>query len=916
MSKKFISQASRSRVVGGFGGGFTSTAGQFDTARNNIITLHSSHTDSILTSNLKLGSTLSYLSEPPNIFTISDANVIVCFKNMTKKDGTTKSKGLEDLRTYVQDYEQDGGVEEAILEAWVKLYPRISIDNSRRVRELSHNLQYELLKSTRKRMERHIPEIVGSWLAGTYDRDRAVSRAAVDGITSFLDTDKKVAVFWKRCQVQVLSYAQEAINETPQTLSDERGMTAEDVQAKYFRVVGSSISLVLNLLDKLEEDDILKYQDKYDEFLSSNKKLWSLASCEDSFVRRTVDQLLEICVDRLPEIIEADLELISHGLIGEALRCSQSSSAFQLVTALNKVTSRFPHIWTSAYKGKKGTLSRLRHFVEKGSQGGPPAFWQTFSRLLSILPSGVLPVDVDSSLEFLKAFRDGISHREEPRNNVSNAWHSYFATVTRLSTSLGDVSKQGKLFQEAVYPIFEQYLHPTTENSKWSSGNSIAVLAKAYIMCSLAKEADIEKSFADEWQKLSDDFIQRLNTSLPEQSKDYHKSQTALVTESHRWFGLHSAILAIKPSGEFADQLMVPSRKIISTAIAAVISRNGKPFSAAAAIESALRLAPKFVQSDSASLDAVSSFLGNHLPKLIISPSSEYLISILNLFRSIPDQQPVFGNIWQSTIDGLLTLPDDDQKIKVITSLVSNDAVTALTHDNPALQDFLSVTSLRAVRDQERSEARNIFAAALTFNSLTGTSERDLLGQIIALIDPKGESISGALAALELISKMKPSLLQQEEKTSITLITKLLALTELSDSEVSSRAAKLKTIMETSDNLSKGDVSPMLHVIRENLENASPQSLTIETLIQQATSLLDTSCDSNDLLPDITNWSESLMQFLGPTPNPALGVMRPFAGAVFLIHPVQTERPRPTRDLNGYSIPLRMALYTARLVER
>lgn len=52
---------------------------------------------------------------------MSDANVVVDFKNLSKKDPTTKSKALEDLRSYVLEhpYEKDGGVEEAVLEAWV-----------------------------------------------------------------------------------------------------------------------------------------------------------------------------------------------------------------------------------------------------------------------------------------------------------------------------------------------------------------------------------------------------------------------------------------------------------------------------------------------------------------------------------------------------------------------------------------------------------------------------------------------------------------------------------------------------------------------------------------------------------------------------------------------------------------------------
>lgn len=67
------------------------------------------------------GSGLSYLTEPPNLSTISDANVGVSFKNLLKKDATTKSKALEDLVAYVKahPHDQGGGVEDPILDAWV-----------------------------------------------------------------------------------------------------------------------------------------------------------------------------------------------------------------------------------------------------------------------------------------------------------------------------------------------------------------------------------------------------------------------------------------------------------------------------------------------------------------------------------------------------------------------------------------------------------------------------------------------------------------------------------------------------------------------------------------------------------------------------------------------------------------------------
>ncbi|EOO00110.1 putative c3hc4 type (ring finger) zinc finger containing protein [Phaeoacremonium minimum UCRPA7] len=202
------------------------------------------------------GSSLSYLAEPPDFSSISDANVVVSFKNLLKKDSTTKAKALEDLVAYTQahPYEQNG-------------------DNSRRVRELSHNLQLELVKSARKRMERRIPRIVGSWLAGTFDKDRVVARAASDGLSSFLNTDEKFLQFWKRCQTQILDFAIEAIQETPDTLSDERSTTADDAEAKYLRVVGGSLSLVLGLLQRLQDTDLEVASDKKASSSLGNKEV-------------------------------------------------------------------------------------------------------------------------------------------------------------------------------------------------------------------------------------------------------------------------------------------------------------------------------------------------------------------------------------------------------------------------------------------------------------------------------------------------------------------------------------------------------------------------------------------------------------------------------------------------------------------
>lgn len=101
MSKKQSARSSKaftpstSSGVGGFGG-----FGGFDTAS---------------TFSSASASQLSYVTPPPDLKGISDSSVVVLFKNLSKKDDTTKAKALEDLQAVTD-------IEDAIIAAWVRIY--------------------------------------------------------------------------------------------------------------------------------------------------------------------------------------------------------------------------------------------------------------------------------------------------------------------------------------------------------------------------------------------------------------------------------------------------------------------------------------------------------------------------------------------------------------------------------------------------------------------------------------------------------------------------------------------------------------------------------------------------------------------------------------------------------------------------
>lgn len=242
-------------------------------------------------------SVLSYLAEQPDLSPISDPNVVVNFKNLSKKDSTTKSKALEELQSWLSSKQSERGeIEDAFLDAWVKVYPRASIDVSRKVRQLAHTIQGRVSAYCGKRIARHLPVTVGPWLSGLHDGDKAVARAAADALHQTFPSLEKREQLLKAYQTQIIEFARDTVlHETPQTLSDERNTTKEDSEAKYSRVVACNVLVVTESLSKLDAASIEKCHTLYEEFVG-DKKTWEHISSKDTHLRRAVLRLIKLCL--------------------------------------------------------------------------------------------------------------------------------------------------------------------------------------------------------------------------------------------------------------------------------------------------------------------------------------------------------------------------------------------------------------------------------------------------------------------------------------------------------------------------------------------------------------------------------------------------------------------------------------------
>ncbi|KAK2004434.1 hypothetical protein LX36DRAFT_649985 [Colletotrichum falcatum] len=858
------------------------------------------------------GSGLSYLAEPPDLSSISDANVVVSFKNTLKKDATTKAKALEDLLAYVQahPFEKDGGVEEAVLEAWVQIYPRISIDNSRRVRELSHTLQFELMKSARKRMEKNVPKIVGTWLAGLYDKDRVVSRAANDGLSSFLNTPEKTVLFWKKCQSQILTYATDAIQETKDTLSDERSTTADDAEAKYLRVVGASISLVLGLLQKLDPADIQKEQEAYDTFLME-EKVWKSVVMGDTSVRRVACQLLWACLDKQPESVASHISRFKKNFIAEGLKSSQTGSAVEYVRVLTKLTNKFPEIWKSSSSEKKTPITRLNGFLEKGSHSSSATYWEHLQDLIKAIPADHFTVE--ASANALKSMRAGIASREESRMNAALAWTCYVRTTKHFLQNFPSDGPRATLVQEYLFPLVDHFLCPTPETSAWEIGGSgqLVVLGEVYKVAADSSFPDLVQATSEKLEAFASAFCTRIANSLPEVSKDYEKSQDAVSAEGNRWFTLVSQVQ--KTCQSSTGLFMSPSKAIITDSLNLLANRNLKPYGAAGVVYSVGENAPQ-VWDDTDAAQALEQFLAtqgrDHMAVLIGSRSAADLLNCVNVMGILKGQEAAYATIWKTWIDALLDLSEEKLATKGIERLISNQQASKLSKSHEKLQTFLERKCSSTARGE--SDYWSLFEAALGNDAVTESTAKQLLdNSISALSQDKQHSIQ-ALRALEILANNKPGLSSQDESTHMAVVSELLGLAELKDRAISSRAMSLRALLEQPTD----GTSPVVAIIQRNLEEAGPQSLGIETLVQQALQAAKAgSISTEDLFPSTNVWMQQLSNFLQGSLNPSLSITSALGGVHFLTQPTEQEqRIRVRRDRDGYSVPARMAAYTSKLL--
>jgi hypothetical protein len=412
--------------------------------------------------------------------------------------------------------------------------------------------------------------------------------------------------------------------------------------------------------------------------------------------------------------------------------------------------------------------------------------------------------------------------------------------------------------------------------------------------------------------------MSRLSSSLPEGTEDYEKSQQSAADEGDRWFALVGAVFdkdADRPTAEAsldrtAGIVKAASKKILEGAVELLTKRNYKPFGSASVIASALRRCPSLFKNSSESTLA-SLFVPDQVETMFAAPSASYILSCLTLLGRIPEQKESFEEFWTTTVKSILSSEGSpSRRIRSITTLISTAPGSILAREDPDLQDFMLTQSLECAKGAV--ESWEFLETALSSNALEDSRADELTEKLVLLLDSSQRNIEAPLKALEIVAHKKGSLLSRQH-IHVALVSKLLGLTEISDLSLSMRTTALLTLLEK--HTDSGE-HPIIGIVQENLENAGPNSLSVDTLVQQIQDIYRSRTISEEFLfPNPNIWRSELSVFLQDLPSPSLSLTSSLGSSYLLVsRGTKTASGKPRRDRRGYSVPARMALYTSKIL--
>lgn len=447
-----------------------------------------------------------------------DADFRMVLRKLTKRDSTTKVKALGEFSTLCK--EKEDATVQAVLPFWPRIFNKMAIDIDHRVRECTQNAMTTLVRRVGRNIAPYLKNVMGAWLLSQNDTYPTVASSARKGFNAaFPDSKKESAVAF--CKQVVAEYlVDNLLNQIPSSLSDPKTTPAEEMEAKYQRVLSCSLLALRQLLQTLPPADMESIQGHVRGLLNDGK-FWKLSKSTVLTVRSGQFWFVGSLCQAMPDVAQEYVGKLSPLVLG-SIDTSEPGMIAAVWDAVLSLVKYLPDCWQHV-NWQKAFWPKLRSLLESGCQGNAVSIVPNILPLLSCVPMEVAGGAVAFLPNLLDHFKLGFM-KDCVLNSASetNAFtKGYVECVQYAFRQIQEVKPRPDgilqtLFLDQLLPVFEASL---VEPKPALSRSPLYTMVSAFIAV-VEKNSTTSQFASTFWAALSENVTEHLE-SIPAGGEHY-----------------------------------------------------------------------------------------------------------------------------------------------------------------------------------------------------------------------------------------------------------------------------------------------------------------------------------------------------------------------------------------------------------
>ncbi|KAF9112915.1 hypothetical protein BGX27_002580 [Mortierella sp. AM989] len=906
---------------------------------------------------------------------ISNGELSMIIKRlMSKRDTTTKVRALDDLEKWVKSQPEDeepsaDACQEAV-GPWIKLYIKLTTDVDRRVRISTNNVHLLLVKRVKKKLAPYLKEVIGAWIGTFFDPTREVARIALEAFKSAFPDNKREQVI-SFCLQDVIYYVSEILlNKTPETLSDPRFITKEEMETRYARVASSSLYTIGYIIETLSVESLEKGSSVIGQLLDESK-LWQFFAHPNPLVRRASYNLLRTITVKSPSLIMERLNIVSKNFFPSAFSDKDTTAHGDLWDALLVFTKAFPESWAIVAE-KKPTMSLFFGFLKSAGYGSTTVTYRSILPLIASWSDESVLGKNGTGFPFVKDFFEyfwkGLesSNMEKETGSTALFIEAYVECIVYFIVRFGksESTKQG---QDAAFSTFSKLI--TTYLTMPGDSKSTTKLAQDeqevakkishHFVRLLTIPSVRERTVTDLWQPTSDAVIELISVSSIE---DY-------VQRGKRIVMLLSGISTIAHGKQ--DNFIIDLAEKLADQLVQVVAKQCTGTQSIGPSQLLSSLAVYFevaVFTNPASQKAMHDFFNLQFADMLLtseeqkstdgSPAhgGESLPHLLDLFAGYlgnTKEQGAASQVWMRVMDKVLKeteVEHDQEKQRIILlGLLQRLSASPVTFDMnlDIINEFVTNVVVNQQYDGNKSGEQLVTSVLCSKSVITDRLRLDIvdtLSQRLDLFVPdfisnhasgrSKEAASILAITLDSLSHVVPLSIDNSEVGPLKqIIIAMFDLSLQSDEHLSEISQKnldeLQKLSEESEEVAFLLRECLIEHIQDNIQHlqrfTSPEDLANQVLKLSDLLNLTELSDRFELLSafffDQDHWSSLSKDLSSRGPHPSLTMVDPVVEAYFAEKPTRVlaaEKPlsKIRYDSFGLSAYGRLALFTYELLKK